>query len=73
MESCQNPKKPLSLPNVEGTDDQLAAAVRAYQQGFNDRQMGREKRLPTGKVGDYSYNLGYHDGKAIVATNPQTD
>jgi hypothetical protein len=73
MESCQNPNKPLNLPNKEGTDGQLAAAVRAYQQGFNDRQMGREKRAPTGKVGDYSYNLGYHDGKAGYATKPQTD
>lgn len=57
----------------DSTDDQLAAAVKAYQQGFNDRQMGRDKRSPTGKVGDYSYNLGYHDGKAGYATQPQVE
>jgi hypothetical protein len=53
---------------VENTlDTQLAAAVRAYQQGFNDRQLGRDKRWTS----DYSYHLGWHDGKPRTNPVPQ--
>lgn len=73
MESCQNPNKPLNLPTLEGTDTQFASSIKHYQQGFNDRQMGREKRVPTGTMNDWSYAMGWHDAKPGYATNPQMD
>jgi hypothetical protein len=62
VESCQNPSKVLDLPQAE----QQVLNLKAYQNGFNDRNMGRDKHLPMecsdGAV--FSYNLGWRDGGA---------
>lgn len=57
----------VRVSDVDTTHNLMAQAIKAYQQGFNDRQMGREPYQALvlavqPKVVSLAYRRGYKDG-----------